>query len=151
MRLFITLLLSAALLPAAAVERKPLAVAAITTQQAAIRADVEAGAGRYRDMPLSTRGELLRQQDTLLRLLEGKVSTAELAENDRLLAFNTLEWIEATINNAEAERMVCKHEKTIGSNRMQRVCKTVAQMEADREAVRQNLNSGCVAGICGHP
>lgn len=42
-------------------------------------------------------------------------------------AFNTLEWIEGAINGAEGERVTCRREKIVGSNRAIRVCRTAAE------------------------
>lgn len=136
---------------AAANQNKPLAIAAITSQQAEIRSGVQAGTGRYKDMPSKTKSELLTRQAEVLEIVDGKQSAEELNEEERLLVFNNLEWIEAAINDAEAERMVCTREKTLGSNRSQRVCKTMRQLEQEREYARMNMNSGCAAGVCGNP
>lgn len=129
-------------------KRKPLAIVAITTQQEQIRDDVLAGRGRYKDMPQATRDELLQRQSELLRMLEGKVSADDLTETQRMQAFNTLEWIEAAINRTEDERMICRREKTVGSNMPKRVCKTAAQIRDEEEAARRAGDRGCPAGIC---
>lgn len=151
MRLFLLTALFLVSLTAAAsgsstVERKPLAIAAITTQQAQIREDVINRNGRYKDMPASTRVDLLAKQAGLLRILEGKTSTDDLSETQRVEAFNTLEWIEAAINNAEDERMVCRREKTIGSTRLVRVCRTVEEERRMKETARQRFDDGNVMG-----
>lgn len=125
-------------------------VADIVSQQQQIRADVQAGKGRYKDMPAGTRNELLLRQAAVLRAVEGKQSTSELAEGDKIRVFNDLEWIEATINQAEDERMVCEMEKTTGSNRKTRVCKTVAQKRKEAEAARNIMSRGtrCADSSC---
>lgn len=152
MRLQTITLVAALLLPLAASagtdKPKPLEISEVVSQQQEIRADVVAGQGRYQDMPSHKRDELLRKQDALLRMLDGKQTADQLSAEQRMQAFNTLEWIEATINNEEDERMVCTREKTIGSNRVARVCKTTAQIEAEREQVRNNFDRGCSTGIC---
>jgi hypothetical protein len=122
-------------------------VETIVSQQQEIRAEVKARSGRYKEMPATTRDELLARQDELLRVLDGKQSLDELPENQRLKVFNTLEWIEATVNNLEAERMVCTREKTIGSNRIERVCRTVAQMKKEREQAQQDLLRNSAGGM----
>jgi hypothetical protein len=38
--------------------------------------------------------------------------------------------------------MVCRRERTIGSNRVTRICRTEAQMEAEREMARDELDRG---------
>jgi hypothetical protein len=151
MRMLLLLLIASAAFSAAAADRKPLAIAAITSQQAEIRAGVQAGTGRYKDMPARTKEELLSRQSELLAVVDGKRSSDDLSEKERLQVFNNLEWIEAAINNAEDERMVCNREKTLGSNRAQKVCKTVAQIREEKEEARRNLNSGCAGGVCGNP
>ena len=144
MRLFIfmgLLLVSFATLADSA-ERKPLAVAAITAQQKQIHDDVIALRGRYKDMPSSKRVDLLAKQAGLMAILEGKTSTDDLTETQRIEAFNTLEWIEAAINNAEDERLVCRRERTIGSTRLLRVCRTVAEERRMQEIARERADRG---------
>lgn len=126
---------------AAANRNKPLAIAAITSQQAEIRAGVQAGTGRYKEMSGKTKEELLSRQADVLAIVDGKASADELSEEERLQVFNHLEWIEAAINNAEDERMVCSRQKTLGSNRTQRVCKTMRQIEAEREHAREHVDN----------
>lgn len=113
---------------------------AIRIQQAEIRAGVAARTGRYQDMPESIRVDLLTKQAQLLRIIEQKSSAAELTEGQRLEAFNALEWIEAAINQADDDRLVCERRKTLGSNRKERVCKTVAQMREERERAREEFD-----------
>lgn len=120
--------------------RPPLAISAITAQQKQIHDDVIAQRGRYKDMPASTRSELLSKQAEVLAMIEGKSSSSDLSQEQQVQVFNRLEWIEAAINNAEDERMVCKREKTIGSTRITRVCRTVAQEREAREAARDELD-----------
>jgi hypothetical protein len=126
---------------------KPLEIAAVTTQQAQIRDDVLAKRGRYKDMPASTRDELLSRQARLMKLLEGKKTADDLTLDQQTEAFNALEWIEAAINHAEDERMVCRREKQLGSTRTTRVCRTVAQEREARERARESLERQSVQMI----
>lgn len=112
----------------------------IRTQQAEIRAGVVAKSGRYRDMAESTRNELLMRQTRMLAKIDGKKVPDELEQTQRTEVFNDLEWIEAAINRAEDERMVCEYTKTIGSNRKQRVCRTAEQMREDRERAKDQMD-----------
>ncbi len=122
----------------------------VVSQQKQIRSDVLASKD-YRGLNESQRTELLSRQDSLLRMLEGKETAADLTEDQRVSAFNDLEWIEATLNKAESERMICRRERTIGSNRVTRICRTAAQMQRDREAAKEHMtNSGaCFEGVGG--
>ena len=47
------------------------------------------------------------------------------------------------------DRMVCKAERTIGSNRVQRVCRSAEQVRLDREAAREALDKRTICGTCG--
>jgi hypothetical protein len=122
-----------------------LKVDQIVSQQQQIRADVIAAKGRYGALPASKREQLLRKQETLLSMLEGKQTTAELSEAQRIEAFDTLEWIESAINGEDPKRMVCIREKAIGSNRFTRTCRTESQWAEARERAREQLSRG---GAC---
>ena len=124
----------------------------IRVQQKQIRTDVIAGKGRYADMPSKKRNELLAKQDDLLELIEGKSTESELTDKQKMEAFNSLEWIEAAINNAEDERVICKSEKPTGSYRAQKVCKTVAQIREEREDSSNTIDRRAICSegqMCG--
>jgi len=142
MRLLVVLIMSLFSTLAVAGETKAFQVDEVLAQQQQIRTDVVAGKGRYANIPNQKRSELMAKQDELIVLLEGKQSSAELSEDQYVAAFNRLEWIEATVNNTDGERMICTREKTLGSNRTTRVCRTAAQMEEQREFARQQMETG---------
>lgn len=50
---------------------------------------------------------------------------------------------------AEEERMICKAERTIGSNRVQRVCRSAEQIRREREAAREALDKRAICSTCG--
>lgn len=138
------LILLAASLAGNAFARPAMELEQIRTQQQQIQADVLAVKGRYADMPPEQRSALVKKQNELLKLIEGKTLESELSEKQKLEAFNALEWIEASINNSEDDRMVCKSERPTGSNRSQKVCKTVRQMREEREASRNMIDRRAV-------
>ncbi|UHQ23647.1 hypothetical protein LVB77_02705 [Lysobacter sp. 5GHs7-4] len=137
-----TLLLA---VPAAAARERasappPLPIVAIVEQQKQIRADDIARRGRYGQLPLATRAELMTKQVEILSLVEDKASTAELSRREQVEVFNRLEWIEATVNDTEDERMICRIERTLGSNRMVRTCRTVADERKEKERAGRSLD-----------
>jgi hypothetical protein len=134
------LMTMASVAPAAA--QQSLQLDAIRAQQEEIRVGVGNKTGPYKDLPESKRDELLTKQAFVLRTIEGKRTSDDLSQNERMDVFNALEWIEAAINDADDERMVCKLEKSTGSNRHVRVCKTVAQMREERENARRTMMQG---------
>lgn len=133
----------ALLLPALALatEGMPLDVDQVLAHQREIRSKVQ-DSTQYRGLEEARRNELLSRQDALLRLLEDKRGGAPLAPKDQLHVFNEVQWIDGVLNDAEAERLVCRQERRVGSNRMTRVCRTAAQIERQREAARDTLSNG---------
>lgn len=142
-RLFSTVLLGLALIAPAAfasVDDRVLMLDDIRAQQSQIRDGVEARSGRYKDLSSSQRNELLSKQARMLQTIEGKHSTSELNQEERVEVFNTLEYIEAVVNNSDDERMVCERRPVLGSTRKERVCKTASQWREDREAARNMMD-----------
>lgn len=147
MKNFIALLLLVPTLAIAA-NGQSLDLNKVVSQQKQIRNELMASKD-YRGLSESERTELLSRQDGLLRLLESKQTEQELTSDERVYAFNQLEWIEGVLNDEQDERMICKRERQIGSNRMQRVCRTAAQIEREREAARKQMSGSgaCTAGV----
>lgn len=75
-----------------------------------------------------------------IRIKAGDQQTvAQLAPQVRTEVVNDQEIINTLLSQAHADsRMVCRRERTTGSNRMQRVCMTVAQQ---REATERGRNA----------
>jgi hypothetical protein len=108
----------------------------ILEQQTEIREEAGAKQGRYRDMDRRELTRLEKEQDLVFALLEGKASSTELAREDQLKLFNSLETIAAIVNRAEDDRMVCRRTRRTGSNMSETVCKTVAQRREEEERAR---------------
>lgn len=125
-----------------AVATKVLDLDAVRLQQGEIRKDAVAGTGRYASLPSATRAELISRQDGLLRMLEGKRTTDDLNEVERTEVFNALEWIEAALNEKPEERIVCRRERTIGSNRLTKVCRTVAEEQRQKDEAQRRMRDG---------
>ena len=120
---------------------KPLDLDKVVEQQQQIRKDVLASGGKYRGISSGDQAELLRRQDKLFRMFDGKETADDLTQEQRMSAFNDLEWIEAALNKREdGDRLVCTRERTVGSNRVTRVCRTKEQLEFEREQARNNLD-----------
>lgn len=137
---FLFLCLNLAALPALAAEDAALQLDVIREEQVQLRAAVEAGRKPYSEMPAATRSQLLERQARLLGTLEGKESAADLNPQQTTDVLNTLEWIEAAVSRADDERLVCERVPILGSNRKERVCKTVGQRRAEQQAAREQLD-----------
>lgn len=121
---------------------------AIRSQQIELRTQVLAGEDIYGEMNKRDREKLVNTQTDLLELLKGKTSFAELNERQQLEAFNSLEQINALVNDAEDQRMICRREVVTGSHRKSKVCKTVAQRRLERENSRRKLENEFRGGFC---
>jgi hypothetical protein len=123
-------------------------LAGIRAQQTELRAQAMAGTGPFEGLSQVRRNEMVARQDRLLRLLDGKDELGDLTDAQKLEAFNALEWINAAINDTEQDRMVCEMVKKTGSNRRERVCKSVAQRNQERseseEYLRREFQRGFV-------
>lgn len=125
---------------------------AIREQQQQIRADAQAKKGPYKDLSPQKREELFKHQSVVMDLTQSIKSTTDLEEPQQVALFNALESIEAIVNAAEDERLVCERIRPIGSNRTQTSCKTVAQRRAEREAAQKNMgnrNLECSEAVMG--
>ena len=87
-----------------------------------------------------------RARSVSKRVPEGKASIEELPADDKVEAINHLEWIKATLTKADNERLVCERVKVVGSNRPQRVCRTVAEMRAARQEAERSLETRLMCG-----
>ena len=76
--------------------------------------------------------------------IDGKQAPDDLEQAQREEVFSDMQWIDAAIARAENERLVCEYTRTIGSNRKQRVCRTVEQIRTEQERAREQLNSSDV-------
>jgi|SRR5687768_14980299 len=118
----------------------------LRTEQARIRAGVEAhNSGAYKELSANDRAELLQKQNAMLALLQGKETAAELTAEQQTEVSATLAWIDQKLQAANDERMVCERRVVLGSNRKERVCMTAANMRAQREAARDQMDR---RGIC---
>lgn len=122
----------------------------IVAQQQEIRAEADAGRGRYEDMDPATMQELRGHQDLVLGLLEGQERSTDLPEDSQMELFNSLEAISGILNKAEDERMICRRERTVGSRMATRVCRTVAQRRAEQQDARDAMiDRGTMCTNCG--
>jgi len=145
MRIGIAVCLGAALMmsaPAVFAQSSSLRVATVLTEQAQLRAELEAGSGRAASISEAKRADLLARQKELLDMLAGKKTAKELSEAQRAFAHDTLALIDAAVVDDDEERLVCRREKVIGSNMATRKCRTVAQMRIDQERARETMASG---------
>ena len=157
--LFIALALAGASLTATAGTRSASAepvvirdVPAFLEYQRDVRADVRKGS-KYKHVDNASKAELMRAQDELFAILEGKRSIEELSDEDRLAVYNAQTKVAAVLNDAELDRPMCKREKRLGSNMAQTVCTTKREREDKakhgQDLMRYGRNCAPGAETCG--
>lgn len=120
---------------------EPMA-AQVQRVEAALRSEA------YSEISLEDKGRVQQALGRIQQKMEGHVLTGELNAHDRTQVFNDQEVVNTIMTRArEDSRMVCRRERTTGSNMAQSVCMTVAQRrqaEANGRALlndRQRLNN----------
>ena len=125
---------------------------AILRQQQDIRAEANTGKGRYKDMKPETRQELFSRQDQVVRLIGDAARTTDLPETEQVALVNALESIEAILNDAEDERLVCERVQRVGSHRTQTFCQTVADRRIEQALSERQIDERdqqCVQNVEG--
>ncbi len=113
----------------------------IVDQQTQLRTDVAAKKGAFKDLTDSEREALMKTQSRVLQLLEGRDNVEQLAIDEKVEVFNHLEWISASVRQAEEDRQVCERSRIVGTNRFQVVCMTAKQQREHKERAKQSLRT----------
>lgn len=122
---------------------------AIVAEQTQLREEIMSPTGRFSDMPSFKRDRVLEEQAQLLASLRGKTTVSDLSPDEHTRLANQLEFIETSLSNREDERIVCERVRRTGSKMVSKVCKSVAQIKAERDAAERQMQSS--QGICNSP
>ena len=118
-------------------------VAERIANQQSLRAAVESGEGKFARLKPADKTRLLRAQDTIFSVLEGKSATTDLSRQEVVrieTAETEIAQLVASLDPPAAKaKVVCKYEARIGSNRKERICRKVTSSDSSdaREAVRR--------------
>lgn len=85
------------------------------------------------------RRELSVEQAKVRKLLAGKDTLEALSGRDRLVAYNALENIHGILNGKREERVVCRRDHVVGSNRPQTSCMSAKEREQARNSAVQAM------------
>ena len=94
---------------------------------------------RLSELSVKDKTALSSEQSKVRKLLVGKSTLAELSSRDRLVAYNALEVIHGLVSGNKEDRVVCRREHTIGSNRPQTNCMTAKQRQDARDSAVQAM------------
>lgn len=114
-------------------------VPAILENLDSINTALTTGDERLSGLSDKDKAELAEEQAKVRKLLSGKGTLGELSSRDRLTAYNSLEVIHGLVSGNKEDRVVCRREHTIGSNRPQTNCMTAREREEVRKAAVQAM------------
>lgn len=83
--------------------------------------------------------ELATEQTKVRKLLIGKETLDDLSRSDQLVAYNSLEVIHGIVTGNREERVVCRREHVVGSNRAQTKCMSARERDEARKAAVQAM------------
>lgn len=108
----------------------------IRAAQDALKAALDKKDGPYARYSESQRKTLREQQSTIYSLIDGKQSTEDLGEDNRLRLANLLMAQKSQLEQAPEDKTICQRVKVLGSNRPKMQCVSEAQRERLREQHR---------------
>ncbi len=124
-----------ALAPAYAGAEEPYAVKSMDEfldYQYALREAVESGEGRFASLSPTDRAKLIRAQDEIFRILDGKSSARRLNDRDRRSLYNAQHVVAAVVTQNDDDRSICRNMNDLGTHISTVQCRTVAEVAATR-------------------
>ena len=107
------------------------------------KAEVEAGMAsgqRYASLSSSKKAELRELLARMDSRLSGRTSSSDLPSEEQVKLFNEQERVNVLLGaTSDKERVVCRRDRKTGSNRVTTVCRTVGEIEEERERSLQDL------------
>lgn len=140
-KLLLLLLLAAPGVVLAKQSEPPLqAGASFQVQQQKVRADLQGGEV-YSEISVEDRARVVEALDRMAQEI-GEGSAEALPPEKRARVFNDQELVNTVLTKARADsRLVCRREKTIGSNMPTTQCATVAQRERMRLDAARHMDA----------
>ena len=105
--------------------------------QDALKRDLAAKKGEYAHLSDDEKRTILRKQEAIYALIDGRESFDGLHEDDKRRLANAVEEVRALVAKAEDDRMICERVKVLGSNRPQNKCISVGERRRLREQAQQ--------------
>ncbi|HAI48050.1 hypothetical protein D3C87_305410 [compost metagenome] len=95
----------------------------------------------YSEISQDDKGRVQQALGRIQQKMEGHTLSSELSPEDRTAVFNDQELVNTVMTKAkEDSRLVCRRERSTGSNMQQSVCTTVAQRRRATDNGRALLN-----------
>ncbi len=100
--------------------------------QYSLREAVESGEGRFAALAPTDRTKLIRAQNDIFRILDGKTSVKRLNDRDRAALYNAQHVVAAIVTQSDDDRSICRSTSDLGSHIGTYQCRTVADAETTR-------------------
>lgn len=117
-------------------------------QAAEVRSAMKPG-GRFADVSVENQALVVKQLDRLQEIYD-KRGNKPASSRQEVAIVNATSEINALLTGNEDERVVCEQVKKIGSNRVERVCQTVAQRKAAQDEGKKTLHEFRPSGRVGN-
>lgn len=112
----------------------------IVAQQKQLNAAILAREPAFDYLDDYRRRSILRAQEKVFRLTDGRSDIAELSPDDRIVLFNALKRIQSALVKGDADdRLVCERSSLTGSRRQQLACMNKAEHDERAERARAAL------------
>ena len=117
-------------------------------QAQALRTEMAAG-GKYAKLSPSDQARVGKQLDRLQGIYDKRADGGSMSNLDQVALVNASEEINAVLSGDEDQKMVCEQVRKLGSNRTEKICLTVAQRNAAREAAKADMRERRPLGTKG--
>lgn len=117
-------------------------------QAQALRAEMAAG-GKYAHLSAADQARIGKQLDRLQAVYDKRADGGSTSNKDQVTLVNATEEINAALSGDEDQKLVCEQVRKLGSNRTEKVCLTIAQRNAAREAAKADMRERRPLGTRG--
>lgn len=107
-------------------------------QRREVLADLEGD--KYREISAEDKTAVIAALSRILQQLQKQPDPAQLPEHDRVAVFNDQSLINTLLTRASADsRLICRRERTVGSNMPQNNCLTVAERRRQKNNAQDDV------------
>ncbi len=105
--------------------------------------------GKYGQLSAADQARVGKQLDRLQEVYDKREAGKRINNSDQVVLVNASEEINAVLSGDEDQKLVCEQVRKLGSNRTEKVCLTVAQRKAAREAAKADMRERRPLGTRG--
>ncbi len=117
-------------------------------QSQELRSEMAPG-GKYATLSAADQARVGKQLDRLQAIYDKRAAGGSTSNKDQVVLVNATEEINAVLSGDEDDKLICEQVRKLGSNRTEKVCLTVAQRNAAREAAKADMRERRPLGTRG--